>query len=278
MLEKILDLSSGRREEFENQGYIIYRGLFSKEEINSLRENIQLFDIKENIFGCDKNRLHYHTKFLSRSQKIRELIAQPKVIDFISNIIGSDIWVRWDQAISKEPGASVMPWHQDNRYTQLKHAYYQLWIPLTTVTSENGALWVQPGQYFMNQKIFPHKYVDSFFACECEIEPPMLIEAEPGDVVIFSSFLLHCTAPNITDQSRWAYVLECLRLECFDPLVEPPYFVMAREGKPHPEFVQFYAQRLNPIHFVKYRWFKLKNIWYCSLRPFVKSVLNIKSE
>ncbi len=277
MLEKTVNFNSGGREEFERQGYIIYRGLFSIEEIKALWENIQSSDQKENTFGCDQNRLHYHTEFLSRSGKIRELITQSKIVDVLSKIIGSDIWVRWDQAISKDPGASMMPWHQDNRYTQLKHPYYQVWIPLTKVTADNGALWVQPGQYFMEQTVFPHTYVESFFSCERNIEAPVMIEAEPGDVVVFSSFLLHCTAPNTTNQSRWAYVLECLPLHCFDPLVEPPYFVMARDGKPHPEFVQFYAQRLHPINVLKYGWFKLKNVWYCSLRPLVKRVLNVKS-
>jgi ectoine hydroxylase-related dioxygenase (phytanoyl-CoA dioxygenase family) len=277
MLEKTSNLISGSREEFERRGYVIYRGFFSQKEIKSLWENIQSSDTKESTFGCDQDRLHYHTKFLSRSPKIRELIAQPKLVDVLSKIIGPDIWVRWDQAISKAPGASMMPWHQDNRYTQLSHAYYQVWIPLTKVTPDNGALWVQPGQYFMDQKVLPHQYFDSFFACECMVETPLIIEAEPGDLVIFSSFLLHCTAPNITDQSRWAYVLECLPLHCFDPLVDPPYFVMARDGKPNPTFVQFYVQRLNPVNFLKYRWFKLKNVWYSSLRPLVRQVLNVKA-
>lgn len=277
MLGKILDLNSGIREEFERQGYVIHRGLFSQEEIRSLWENIQSFDTKENTFGCDQNRLRYHTDFISRSQKIRELMAQSKVIDLLSKIIAPDIWVRWDQAISKEPGAGMMPWHQDNRYTQLKHPYYQVWIPLTEITADNGALWVRPGQYFMDQKIFPHKSSESFFSCERDIEAPIMIEAELGDVVVFSSFLLHCTAPNTTDQSRWTYVLECLPLHCFDPLVEPPYFVIARDGKPHSEFVQFYAQRFYPINVLKYGWFKLKNVWYASLRPLFRRFLNVKS-
>jgi ectoine hydroxylase-related dioxygenase (phytanoyl-CoA dioxygenase family) len=277
MLEEILDLSTGSQEEFKKQGYIIRRGFFSTEDINFLRENIQSSDTKENTFGFDKNRSHYHTAILNRSKKVRELIIQPKVVNLLSKIIGSDIWVRWDQAISKDPGASMMPWHQDNRYTQLKHTSYQVWIPLTKVTAENGALWVQPGQYFLEEKIFPHQYTESFFDCDTALETPIMIEADPGDIVIFSSFLLHCTAPNITNQSRWAYILECLPLHCFDPLIEPPYFLIARDGKPHPEFVQFYAQRLNPINVLKYGWFKLKNVWYALLKPLVRRVLNAKS-
>jgi ectoine hydroxylase-related dioxygenase (phytanoyl-CoA dioxygenase family) len=269
--------SRSLRTAFEQQGYIVKKGLFTKDEINVLWENIKLSDVKGKTFGWDNNRLKFHTNLLSRNRKIQEFITQTKVINLLLPIIGENIWVRWDQAISKDPGASTMPWHQDNRSTQLSHAYYQVWIPLTQITADNGGLWIQPGNYFMNQEIFPHTYADGVFACSKILETPILIEAEPGDVVVFSSFLLHCTAPNITDQARWAYIVECFPLDCFDPLVEPPYFVMARDGKLHPEFRQFHPQRLNPINVFKYAWFKLKNVWYSLLKPWVRRVFNAKS-
>lgn len=265
------------RTEFEQQGYIVRKGFFIQNEIKVLWDAIKIADTAEKTFGWDNNRLKFHTNLLSRNHKIQDFITQPKVVDLLSQIIGANIWVRWDQAVSKAPGASMMPWHQDNRSTQLNHAYYQVWIPLTKITAKNGGLWLQPGDYFRDRAIFPHRYADGVFACDKVIETPVMIEAEPGDVVIFSSFLLHCTAPNITDQTRWAYIVECFPLDCFDPLVEPPYFVIARDGKPCPEFRQYCPQRFNPINLSKYAWFKLKNVWYCFLRPWVRRVLNAKS-
>ncbi|WP_404784534.1 phytanoyl-CoA dioxygenase family protein [Altericista sp. CCNU0014] len=266
-----------RREEFERQGYIFCKDFFSKDEIDNLWENIKLSDIEENTFRWDQNRLQFHTHFLNRNHKIRDLIAQSKVVDLLSQIVGANIWVRFDQAISKDPGASMMPWHQDNGYTRLKHTYYQVWIPLTKMTLENGGLLVQSDNYSANQKILPHKYVDGFFVCEKPPNKSLFIEAKPGDIAIFSSLLLHCTTPNTSNESRWSYVVECLPLNCFDPLVEPPYFVMARDGKPYSKFVRFFPQRLNPINVLKYGWFKLKNVWYCWLRPVVRHILKIQS-
>jgi hypothetical protein len=259
-----------RQEEFAKQGYVIYKGFFSQEEVKALWENIKADDIKENTFGWDQNKLKFHTNFLDRNKNMRDLVAQPKVIDLLTQIIGPNIWVRWDQAVSKDPGAGTMPWHQDNRYTQFKHIYYQFWIPLTKMTPENGGLWVNPGDYCSDQRVLPHKVVDGLVAYDGVPENPTFIDAEPGDIVVFSSFLLHCTPPNLTQQPRWSYIVECLSLEHFDPIIEAPYFVIARDGKPHVEYANFYKHRLNPVNFYKYWLFKLKNLWYRNLRPNVK--------
>jgi ectoine hydroxylase-related dioxygenase (phytanoyl-CoA dioxygenase family) len=264
-----------RRKEFERQGYIFYKGFFTQDEIDILHENIKSSDTKETTFGFDQNRFQYHVNILNRNNKIQSLISQPKVVDLLSQIIGKNIWVRWNQAISKDPGAEMMPWHQDNRYSYLKYLYYQLWIPLTKMTPENGGLWLQPGSYCFNKEVFPHKFSEGFYAYEGSPEQPVFIEAEPGDVVVFSSYLLHCTAPNITTESRWAYIVECLPFKHFDPTAKPPYFVIARDGKPNPEFVHFYRHRLNPIHLFQHWWYELKNIWYSGIRPAVHQFLTV---
>jgi ectoine hydroxylase-related dioxygenase (phytanoyl-CoA dioxygenase family) len=261
------------KKEFERQGYIVCKGFFSQDEMDILWENIKASDTKETTFGFDRNRFQYHVNMLHRNSKIQALISQPKVVDLLSPLIGKNIWVRWNQAISKDPGAEMMPWHQDNRYSQLKHAYYQLWIPLTKMTSENGTLCLQPGSYCFDKQVFLHNFSEGFYAYNGNPEQPVYIEAEPGDIVVFSSYLLHCTAPNLTQKSRWAYIVECLPFEHFDPTISPPYFIISRDGKSHPAFVHFYLHRLNPIHLFKYGWFKLKNVWYCWLRPIVNQVM-----
>jgi ectoine hydroxylase-related dioxygenase (phytanoyl-CoA dioxygenase family) len=267
-----------RRKEFERQGYIFCKGFFTQDEIDILHENIKSSDTKETTFGFDQNRLQYHVNILNRNSEIQSLISQAKVVDLLSQIIGKNIWVRWNQAISKDPGAKMMPWHQDNRYSYLKHAYYQLWIPLTKITPENGGLLLQPGNYCFDKKVLPHKFSEGFYTYEGSPKQPIFIEAEPGDIVVFSSYLLHCTAPNSTSKSRWAYIVECLPCEHFDPSVKPPYFVIARDGKSSPEFVHFYRHRLNPIYFFKYYWYELKHFWHRWLRPVVLRFLTAISK
>ncbi len=108
---------------------------------------------------------------------------------------------------------------------------------------------IRPGSH---KKRLPHKKVGHEEVYDGIPESPVLIEAKPGDVVVFSSFLLHSTTPNITQKARWAYVLEYMSLNNYDPTLEPPYFVVARNGKSSPEFVESYEGSKNFVNRLKY--------------------------
>ena len=86
--------------------------------------------------------------------------------------------------------------------------------------------------------MMPHNSDGQFEHYIGDITNAIMIEAEPGDVLIFSSFTLHATLENTTkNDTRWAYVVEYMSLDDFDPTVNSPYFVVARDGKSSPEFV-----------------------------------------
>jgi hypothetical protein len=72
------------------------------------------------------------------------------------------------------------------------------------------------------------------------------VEADVGDVIVFSSLLLHKTYENTTASSRWAYVAEILKLGDYDPTIRPPYYVFARDGRPAGEFVDRLACASDP--------------------------------
>lgn len=237
------------RREFDRDGYVIFRNFFSEDEVKGLMASIQASQVAGGSNDLDKGSLRFHMNLFKRSKALQTFIAQPKVVALLSDLIGPNFWVRWDQAVAKDPGAGTFPWHQDNRYSRLRHPHYQLWIAITEMTAENGGLWLQPSS---DRHLLPHKKDGSHVVYSGEPESPILIEAQPGDVVIFSSYTLHCTTPNVTQKTRWAYVIEFLALNHFDPTLEPPYFVVARDGKPQPAFADFYLDRLHPLSLLKY--------------------------
>ena len=164
--------------------------------------------------------------------------------------------MRWDQAVAKGTGAGIFPWHQDNAYSDLKDSYYQLWIAMTEMSPDNGGLWLVPKSH---KQFLPHQKTGNHQQWKGTPENAVFIAAEPGDVVIFSSLMLHKTNPNVTPNPRWTYVIEYMSLDHFDPGVEPPYFVVSRNGTSCPEFVHFYRGRLNPINQIKYLGFRWKS-------------------
>jgi ectoine hydroxylase-related dioxygenase (phytanoyl-CoA dioxygenase family) len=164
------------------------------------------------------------------------------------------LWVRWDQAVAKGPHSGVFAWHQDNGYNRLPQQHYQVWIALSEMRRDNGGLWLVPGSH---RQRFAHARVANHFSAvgsdryDAPDSGRVFIEAEAGDVVVFSSLTLHKTYENVTTKARWAYVAEVMCLGDYDPTVKPPYFVAARDGRPVSEFVDRLACSRDPRQIVK---------------------------
>jgi len=223
------------KREFKEKGYIHIKSFFSKQEIEDLIHEIQLTSSKhpsQDILNIGE--LTFNHQIMHKSKKLREFISQPKIVELLSTFIGPNFWVRWDQAVEKGPGAGTFPWHQDNSYSGLKDAHLQLWISLTKMSKDNGGLWVVPGSH---KKALPHDKQGTHTIYRGKISAEDFVSAEVGDIVVFSSFTLHSTTPNVTQESRWAYVVEYMNMKDIDPYIEKPYLIIAKDGRPHLEYV-----------------------------------------
>lgn len=222
--------------EFEERGYVVLPGFFSSAEVDGLRQEIVSAGGKlEEESALNKGQMVFYSNVFLKSEPLRSFICQDRLIEFLSPIIGPDFWVRWDQCVAKGPGAPDFPWHQDNAYNDLKVPHFQLWVGITEMTEHNGGLWLQPGSH--KQGLLPHHRVGKHMVCDSEPESPVLVRAAKGDLVLFSSLMLHHTKTNFTDGDRWAYVIEYMSLHDYDPFIEPPYLVVAEEGKRVQKFV-----------------------------------------
>lgn len=253
--------------EFKKNGYVCIKKFFSVEEINALMQEIQLTS-NENVSKDILNLggLTFNSRIMHKSQKLRVFISQPKIVDFLSQFLGPNFWVRWDQAVEKGPGAGTFPWHQDNSYSCLKDPHLQLWIALTKMTKENGGIWMIPGSH---KKILKHDKEGSHKVYKGNTNNAEFISAEVGDIVLFSSFALHSTTPNITNDSRWAYVIEYMKMEHIDPYIDKPHLIIAKNGKPHLEYVDHLESENHIINKIKY--FSLRKI----LRKLKKNIFKL---
>ena len=239
-------------EEFKEQGYCVVRGFLSPDEAAGLIKDIENSKTIDRVDRLNKGTLTFYSGVYYYSQKLQDFVSQPKIVNFLQPIIGPNFWVRWDQAVAKGPGSGEFSWHQDNAYNGLKDGHYQLWVALTETTRDNGGLWVVPGSH---KQVLPHKKIDNHMVCQAGVSDPVFIDAQPGDIILFSSYLLHSTTPNITKGTRWAYVIEYMSCDHFDPGIKSPYFRVSRNGQAISEFVHFYKGNLNPLNHLKYwRW------------------------
>lgn len=207
---------------FERQGFIILRNYLSTGEVAGYRTAIDDAVMQLHTeSGLNADGLVFHSNLFRLSAALAQSIAAPKIASVVEAVSGAPLWVRWDQQISKHPGGVVFPWHRDNAYNKLKAEHFQCWIPLTEMTPENGALWLQPGSHRWEET--EHHKKDNHWVASCDDAKAICLEASPGDLVLFSSRLFHKTGVNTSQQPRIAYVVEYMKQVDFDPGIEAPY-------------------------------------------------------
>lgn len=246
---------AGLRREFAARGFVFVRGFFSVEEIRRLAADIRAAaGNRTDADVLDVGDLKFHAGLMHKSEALRAFLAQPKIVHFLREFLGPDFWIRWDQAVEKRPGAGTFPWHQDNSYSGLRDQHFQFWISMTRMTKDNGGIWLIPGSH---RRRLPHRFEGRHAVCEAADGPQEFVAAEVGDVVLFSSLLLHSTTPNVTPEGRWAYVLEYMRARDVDPFLEPPFLVVAEHGEPALHYVdrQPGGRRLvNKLKYLRAHW------------------------
>jgi ectoine hydroxylase-related dioxygenase (phytanoyl-CoA dioxygenase family) len=219
---------------FEDQGFVDLPGFFDAADIERLRCGIE--DAATRV--ADDNPLslgamRFASNLYRESDDIVDVVTSERVVELLTAIGGPDQWLRWDQAVWKLGGAPEFPWHQDNGYTGLAATHLQLWIALTPMRPENGGLLVCPGGH---HRRLEHRDVGH----HVETDPPgpeLAISADAGDVILFSSFLPHATAPNRSGELRLAYVAEYLPLGVDDVSVQTPRLVVAEGGVSSPRWI-----------------------------------------
>ena len=105
-------------------------------------------------------------------------------------------------------------WHQDVTYLLGSANSVTYWVPLGTVDAHHGSVEVIDGShrqglvpfhYTGDGPVPPHKPM-SPRDIRLDADPTArstTIEAEAGDILVFSQFLLHRSTPNLSNDIRW---------------------------------------------------------------------------
>jgi ectoine hydroxylase-related dioxygenase (phytanoyl-CoA dioxygenase family) len=158
-------------------------------------------DLISKVFNC-------HVEGLCKT-----LAEQPMITDLVADLLGPDVDCFQSQLIFKNPGVIGQPWHQDSYYFRFdKQPQVGVWVALSRATLKNGCLWVLPGSHAANE-IFTHVpdrrpaanrgYLEIVDQDTSRRVPALM---EPGDVLVFHSYLMHMSTDNAADNRRSAMV------------------------------------------------------------------------
>ncbi|MBT3428196.1 MAG: phytanoyl-CoA dioxygenase family protein [Gammaproteobacteria bacterium] len=216
-------ISQAQAQQWNKAGYFILKGALHEDVIGLLRSEIDPLESARELWLREQ---HDGRMFINRADDItftahlvkvskiaRQFVRLPVFADLCIDLVASDARLYWDQAVYKKPGTPLeFPWHQDNGYTfVVPQDYLTCWVPLTSATVENGCPWVVPGIH--RSGTLEHWQTELGFECLSRVddkvdETAIAVEAEVGDIVVFSSLTPHRTGPNLTDDVRKSYIVQ----------------------------------------------------------------------
>ena len=248
---------------FESDGYLLIEDLFSDEEVEALRAEVKELASSDEIQSRDETFLEPGSKSVRSifrihelSEKISELIKDPRLLDIARSIVGSDVYVHQSRANLK-PGfrGKEFYWHSDFETWHIEDGMPQMRalscsVLLTDNDATNGPLMLMPGSHkhyiscigetpdnHYKQSLKKQEYGvpddDSlrFLANKCGIKT---INAKAGSVVFFDCNTMHGSNSNISpyDRQNLFFVYNSIENTLQSPkygLTPRPDYIAARE-------------------------------------------------
>ena len=216
--------------EFNKNGFIIKKQLFTDDEIKKLINFINSNPDKENqsrktkssTGNLDLTIWNHPSDDLFGKFSTNERIVKP-----MEEYLGDEVYHYHSKIIWKKPGDGGFDWHQDYGYWYHNACLYpdmgSCFIMLDRATKENGCLKVLKGSHKVGRighgvSDTPEQTADMERIAELEKRhESVYITAEPGDVLFFHANLLHSSDENKSSESRRTLIV------CFNTKSNNPY-------------------------------------------------------
>jgi hypothetical protein len=133
-------------------------------------------------------------------------------LSFVPSLLDSfswdDIQICNLSLVMSTPGASEQTWHADGGHVSIHEHLpchcFNIFIPLTDVTMENGPTELRPGTHFHTRNLAPMMLAAKARKTLCRPATPLLSQ---GDLLLFDYRLLHRGKANASDSDRTILVL-----------------------------------------------------------------------
>lgn len=212
------------QQQFNDNGYVILKNFFDKEYIQNLRNDA------ENIFKIQFKRFNYNGNFKENMVRLfneqedifincgkiiqtgliglYKLPVEDKLLSTIKklgidlpNLCTRPVLFFNHPKLAKEEIYYKTPPHQDWSSMLSSMDSVVVWVPLVDVNKENGSILVWPKTHKLGPQ--PYESIGGFASVETTGEPIQL-ELEMGDIVIFSTLLIHSSGEILNDAIRWS--------------------------------------------------------------------------
>ncbi len=224
-------LTAEQLSDFERDGFILVRGLFDSEEVDLLKRSAKE-DRELDAHSYGKDDGEGGTVRLSLwnhpGDGIYGMFARcNRLVTAMEQLLAGEVYHYHSKMIMKDAKVGgAWTWHQDYGYWYQNGILYpdmaSASIAVDAATKENGCMQVLTGSHHCGR--IDHVLSGDQAGADMERVdelvkrlPLVYCEAEPGDVLMFHSNLLHRSDMNRSDNPRWSMIC------CYNAARNDPY-------------------------------------------------------
>jgi len=199
-----------RRADYERNGYVIVRGLFTRAEVNRAADEADVLLQRTDLIDTKNLRCRWQTNVqtgacsfetfdpvLDLARACRALAHDRRLMDLLAELYGEPACLFKDKLIFKPPGVKGYGLHQDwIAWPGFPRSFLTVLIPLDAATKENGCTEVFPGYHHRGSLSSEDGQYHELSADAVNESDMVPLELQPGDVAVFGGFTPHRSGPN----------------------------------------------------------------------------------
>lgn len=213
-------VSEQQIQDYNEQGFLVMRGLFSETEVASFKAHFEGMRLRENV-GKDQRQfatndpLYIYPRIMQphrRDEVSLQWLIDIRLNEVITAVLGEEPLAVQTMFYFKPPGARGQALHQDQYYLRVQPGTCMAaWMAVDDCDDENGCLRVVPGSHIWPLLCTIEADTKESFT-DVTVPLPEGVEAVPvimqaGDVLFFNGQIVHGSLPNNTsDRFRRALI------------------------------------------------------------------------
>lgn len=201
-------LTPGQIAAYNQDGFVQPFDVFSDTEIAEIRAYVDrlMADMgPDGAYGINC--------YQARLSGLYDIATDPRIIDYVSDLIGPDV-LCWATAIlSKKPhDPKAVPWHQDASFWSLSPARtVTVWLAIDDADAENSAMRFIPGTHDKGAMAVQSTGAEAVFHKETAnaeaLGRPFTNTLRAGQISLHADMLVHGSEPNRSDRRRCGFTL-----------------------------------------------------------------------
>jgi ectoine hydroxylase-related dioxygenase (phytanoyl-CoA dioxygenase family) len=226
-------MNDQQRKQLDEKGYLIYKNLLSPVQVKSLLDRLEeIWEVEGDKAG-EENYIEPGVRRLAnlanKGEIFRGIYAHPQVLEAVEAVIGPNMRASMVNARDVPPHTGVrMPFHMDSDHGRVRdengyNAATAIWM-LDTFTVANGATAFVPGSHLLDKS--PKEVLVDLNASHPD---EIIIEGQPGDVLVFNGHCWHAGRPNETDHHRRAILSITCAPTCLDPRIADSIWMQLKQ-------------------------------------------------